>query len=562
MKKFWPAIITVCISQAFTCCSTYVILNQIEPFIICWLHVLKYGQSEIRSEITKSLVSTNSTRPTEDDIICESAFDLYNQGFLDKTLKTWFSIRMIYGWSAAVSSLLAQTLIDKFGRVKVMVFNSVINTISCLILIILPFILKEDQDQPDQPDQPDSDRFRRFNTAATLFSLGQVLSGLNCGLAQVINYLYLIEISQVHKRGFISSLYMTFGTIGMLITYTLGVSHILGRADTWSLIFIIPLVSGCFMFFVCLVPETPSFYKNVGKLDKADEMKKELYGEDWDTVVLDLSKFSRRMQNVSVSDANGNTKETLTSYLSLYKEILNNPDLLSTTIYSIILMFFTIPQQLVGAVYSSIIFTQFNIDRNITQYFIVGTGAIRIIFQFFSGVLMEKYGRKKPMMIGFLVNAVVMFGFCGVTLELDRIQDQNDHQNDDQKLKTTLIIIFCTLLLIMLIAHNMGYLNPIFAFSAEALPTKYKSTGQAISTCACYVFTGLLSFLIPFLVNEIKGYTFVIFGVTNVLAVGFIKIYIPEVGGRRASDTIRRVSQRAVKRRESLQTIGRKLSLR
>ena len=53
-----------------------------------------------------------------------------------------------------------------------------------------------------------------------------------------------------------------------------------------------------------------------------------------------------------------------------------------------------------------------------------------------------------------------------------------------------------------------------------------------------------------------------IFGVTNVLAVGFIKIYIPEVGGRRASDTIRRVSQRAVKRRESLQTIGRKLSLR
>ncbi|CAL1291174.1 unnamed protein product [Larinioides sclopetarius] len=78
--------------------------------------------------------------------------------------------------------------------------------------------------------------------------------GLNAGLAPM----YLAEISPLHLRGAVGTIYQLVITISILVSQVLGLPQILGTEDRWPFLFAMTLVPSIFMFITLpFCPESP-----------------------------------------------------------------------------------------------------------------------------------------------------------------------------------------------------------------------------------------------------------------------------------------------------------------
>lgn len=81
-------------------------------------------------------------------------------------------------------------------------------------------------------------------------------SGLNAGLAPM----YLTEISPLHLRGAVGTIYQLVVTISILASQILGLPSALGTADRWPALFAITIVPSVFMLATLpLCPESPKY---------------------------------------------------------------------------------------------------------------------------------------------------------------------------------------------------------------------------------------------------------------------------------------------------------------
>ena len=112
MKKLYSAIIITGVSQGLVSHLNYAVLNMIEPFTICWLSRLKYGLDNVDTFSNTTLDTSSNIKAAS---TCENAFDDFADDLFSDITPIWSVIRGIFGWSAALSCLLAQPLVDKYA---------------------------------------------------------------------------------------------------------------------------------------------------------------------------------------------------------------------------------------------------------------------------------------------------------------------------------------------------------------------------------------------------------------------------------------------------------------
>lgn len=220
--------------------------------------------------------------------------------------------------------------------------------------------------------------------------VGRFLIGINAGLNAGLAPMYLAEISPVHLRGAVGTVYQLVITISILVSQILGLEQILGTSEQWPILLCLTIVPAIFQVVTLpFCPESPKYLLlNRGKDIEAQRALSWLRG----TIEVHEEMEEMRAEYESVK---------LVPRVTL-KELFVNPALRIPLIIAVMIMF---AQQLSGInavmFFSTKIFTMAQLDKTAAQNATMGVGAMNVLMTFISLILVERAGRKTLLLVGF-----------------------------------------------------------------------------------------------------------------------------------------------------------------
>lgn len=143
----------------------------------------------------------------------------------------------IFCFGGMIGGSLVGTVADKFGRKGGLLLNNVLVVITVLF-----------------------EGFAKSCSSYEMLIAGRFFIGINAGLNAGLAPMYLAEISPIHLRGAVGTVYQLIITISILVAQILGLESILGTATQWPLLLCLTIVPAIFQ--VCtlpLCPESPKY---------------------------------------------------------------------------------------------------------------------------------------------------------------------------------------------------------------------------------------------------------------------------------------------------------------
>ncbi|KOX67160.1 Solute carrier family 2, facilitated glucose transporter member 1 [Melipona quadrifasciata] len=279
-------------------------------------------------------------------------------------------------WSIAVSIFcvggmiggsLVGTIADRFGRKGGLLLNNI------LVLVTVIF-----------------EGCAKTAKSYEMIIIGRFIIGINAGLNAGLAPMYLSEISPIHLRGAVGTVYQLVITMSILVSQILGLEQILGTEDQWPLLLCLTIVPAIFQVVTLpLCPESPK-YLLLSKGKDMDAQRALAWLRGTIEVHDEMEEMRAEYESVKLVP-----KVTL-------KELFVNPTLRIPLIIAIMVMF---AQQLSGInavmFFSTKIFTMAQLDKTAAQNATMAVGAMNVIMTFVSLILVEKAGRKTLLLAGF-----------------------------------------------------------------------------------------------------------------------------------------------------------------
>lgn len=218
---------------------------------------------------------------------------------------------------------------------------------------------------------------------------GRFFIGINCGLNGGLAPMYLSEISPVHLRGAVGTVYQLVVTISILISQILGMTSLMGTAELWPILLGLTIAPTVFQLVVLpFCPESPKYILlNQGKEIEAQKALTWLRGSL--EVHDEMDEMRAEYEAMKLVP-----KTTL-------KEMLTNQSLRSPLIIAVMMM---LAQQLSGInaviYFSTDIFNEAGLDSVTSQYATLGMGGMNVLMTVISLLIIERAGRKTLMLVG------------------------------------------------------------------------------------------------------------------------------------------------------------------
>jgi len=133
--------------------------------------------------------------------------------------------------------------------------------------------------------------------------------------------------------------------------------------------------------------------------------------------------------------------------------------------------------------------------------------------------------------------------------------------DDEEKLESSIKVAIFILIFFVTIINDLAITSPAWTFPSEIMPIEYKSSAQAIGAFAAWSSVGINNLWFPLAIKDIGEYTFIIFGIINLCAGVYLWVFIPECKNKESIDLQQRVSLGIQRRRSSIQSISRKMSI-
>lgn len=371
---------------------------------------------------------------------------------------------------------------------------------------------------------PLSDRFGRRPTAllaAVVFGIGAIaaalspsvgflvvarfLLGLGVGLASMIVPLYIAEIAPADRRGQLVSLNQLMITIGILVSYIVGV--IFTPIEGWRWMFgvaLIPaLILGIGMF---RLPESPRWLFEHGQLDKAravlgrsrtpEQVDQELQEMD------EIKKLEQEQAGVSY-------KELLAPFvrpalvigigLAIFQQITG----INTVIYYA-------PTILQGVGFS---------EGGAIAATALGVGVVNVGFTILAVRIIDRAGRRPLLIIG-LIGMIISLTLLGLVFALGATSGA-----------AGLLATICLALYIASFAISLG---PVFwLMISEIYPLRIRGTAMSVASIANWGSNFLVALTFPVLLATFGGAgSFWLFAALGIVAWFFVYFRVPETKGR------------------------------
>lgn len=386
------------------------------------------------------------------------------------------------GWVAScaligcvVGAMFAGSLSDRIGRKKVLMISGIAFAVSSLG-IMLPLAL---------------DYFIFF----------RLIGGLGIGIASMLSPLYISEIAPSHIRGRLISIYQMGIVIGILLIYFVN-AGIAGLHDEawniragWRWMFgsgIIP--SLLFIYLLLNVPESPRWLAAKSRFTEAENILEKVNGPAHAKTEMDAIREA--------------LKEEAGSFGSLLK-----PGLRYALIIGVIL---AILSQITGInaimYYAPEIFKSTGDGSSSALLQTVFVGVINVLFTIVAIKYVDKWGRKKLLLVGSAGMAVCL-GLVGAAFYFN--------------LNEGFMVLFSIMAYIAFFAISLGPLT--FVVVAEIFPTQVRGRAMSVAIFFLWIAVFAVSQTFPMLQSSIgEAHTFWLYMLMSVIAFVFVWRMVPE----------------------------------
>lgn len=350
------------------------------------------------------------------------------------------------------------------------------------------------------------------------FVLYRVLGGIGVGMASAICPMYIAEVAPAQIRGTLVSCNQFAIIFGQLVVYVINTLIRSGLVDGlnapqaiiddammnigWRRMFVSEAFpAGAFGLLLLLVPKTPRYLVMRGNTQKALEVLTRINGEGRAQEIL------QEIKNTLVEK-----KEKLLSYGLL------------VIIVGILLSFF---QQAVGInvvlYYAPRIFENMGSSSDSAMLQTVIMGVVNILFTVVAILTVDKWGRRRLLMIGSIGMAVGM-----ISLAILSYIFGIDYQNANPivgKIALIFIIIYTA-------SFMMSWGPVCWVLISEIFPNTIRSNAVAVAVAAQWISNYIVSSTFPPLSEWSIGSTYLIYALFSILSALFVLFLVPETKGK------------------------------
>ncbi|UDG80547.1 Galactose-proton symporter [Candidatus Annandia pinicola] len=339
-----------------------------------------------------------------------------------------------------------------------------------------------------------------FNSDILIIS--RIILGISVGISSYTAPLYLSEISCKNNRGSMVSLYQLMITIGILLSYIS--DTIFSYIGSWRCMLGITSIPAILLFIgLFFLPESPRWLLSKGNLVNAKY------------ILFFLRKNKRKVMSELYS-----IKKSLKIKQTGISLFISNKNFRKVVFLGILLQ---IMQQFTGInviiYYAPKIFDMIGFNKSSDQmYCTICIGIINVLSTLVAIMLVDKWGRKPTLILGFFVMFVTMSSLS-ILLYLNIIN----------------LIVKCLYILFILIfisgfAISAGPLA--WVLCSEIQPLKGRDFGITISTTTNFIANMIVGLTFLSIINIIGNiYTFFIYSILNLFFVILTIFFVPETNG-------------------------------
>lgn len=337
--------------------------------------------------------------------------------------------------------------------------------------------------------------------------IGRAISGIGTGLGSIPATVYSGEIANIKWRGTMVTWTGGFIALGVLIVYFFGCIF----KDDWRMIALMcalfPILSIALILIV--LPESPMWYRERGRLEEAVETLKKFRGIPKDDpatmeILLELKPNNQQRHKKNIM-----------------KHLFRRNALIP---FAIMLIYFLF-QQFSGIfvmVYYAVDIVQsagIKLDPYLGAVFI---GVARFTGSIVIALFSSKYGRRVPSIISGSGMTLSM-GLLSIYLLMN---DKGYVINDGG-----IIPVICVVTYIFL--STLGFLSIPFAMIGEIYPSRVKDILSGLTTCITYIFSSVTIKTYPnMLLLMGKHGVFFFYAIVSLFGTLFILFFLPETKGK------------------------------
>ncbi len=394
----------------------------------------------------------------------------------------WMLSDVAHGFTVAsaligtvLGSLLAGRPAEKYGRKKVLQAIGLIYLVTSLVTALTP--------------------------TWSLFVLFRFIGGIGVGASSVVGPMYISEISPAKSRGRLVALFQFNIVSGILIAFVSNYFLFGVGEDAWRwMLGIQAFPALAFFIMVFAVPESPRWLVKNNQPEDAKRVFGEIGEENPSNAV--------KIIEDSLHTEKGTAKE------SLFNGLYNKP-----VFYVVILAMFN---QLSGInaimYYAPRIFEMTGLTKDTALLQAVSIGVTNMIFTLLAMSVIDKFGRKKLLIIG----SFGMVLFLGLVAWSFYTQDFGGYA-----------VMFYLVGFIAFFAFSQGAV--IWVYMSEIFPNKVRSQGQTLGSFTHWIMAAVISWTFPILVESSGNggfYSFLLFAVMMFAHGIFVWKVLPETKGK------------------------------
>jgi len=342
-------------------------------------------------------------------------------------------------------------------------------------------------------------------------ALGRLVSGLGVGGLSAAVPIYQAETAPPQIRGAMTATYQLFITFGILVAYLIsfGTREIDG-SGSWRIVVAIGIIWALILGFgIQFMPESPRWLADRNRMEEAKSaLARTRQVRADDTHMNNL--LEREIEGIRESAEH--ERKIRAGWLACFSPRRK-------TLYRTLLgMSLQCLQQLTGAnyffYYGATIFQSVGIDDSYVTQIILGS--VNFGCTFGGLYVMEKFGRRKPLIIGGLWQSAWLFVFAASGTAGD--------PENDKTIGTLMIVSAC----LFILGFATTWAPGIWILIGETFPTRTRAKQGALATASNWLWNFLLAFFTPFIVSAI-GFSYgFIFAGCNLLGAGVVYFFLYE----------------------------------
>lgn len=419
------------------------------------------------------------------------------------------------GW--VVSSALLGTILgcviagratDRYGRKKTLILAA-----SCLCVSAVGSML------PPQFLGNLEDSFwitSGLDTSFLVLVTVRIIGGIGVGVTSVVAPIYISEMTLPDKRGKMVSLYQLSITLGILLAFLVDwlvldqagdKAGIISGTEVgfWEWLFVEELWRGMFgteipiaiLFLLLLftVPESPRWQVLNGKEDEAFSTMKKIGGIEQAKAQMAAMKQSAKVETHGINE--------------LFKPYLRRPFLIG-----ILLPMFSHLSGIAAIMYFAPNILNESL-KSVESSFLgaVLVGLVNFLFTFIAIMNIDRYGRRKLLLIG-VAGAAISLAGVGVLFAIG-----------------SSFVIIPLLLYVACFAFSYGPI--VWVMISEIFPTKIRGLAVGIGSLSLMVTGFFITLTNPILIETIEpSGTFFLYAALTLPAIWFIWKFVPETKGK------------------------------